>query len=113
MSVREIIQRKLQSTFDIHCLEVMDESASHQTGRQSETHFRILIVSKDFEGLSMVQRHRKVYQALSEVMKNSVHALSQQTFTLKEWQAVSPVSATSPPCHRGPGHKLNGSSISE
>ena len=104
MGVRDIIKQKLQSAFHIHCLEVVDESASHQTGGRSDTHFRILIVSKDFEGLSKVQRHRKVYQVLGEVMKNSIHALSQQTFTLKEWESVSSVSVTSPPCHKGSGH---------
>ena len=104
MRVRDIIQQKLQSAFHVHCLEVVDESAAHQTGGRSETHFRILIVSKDFKGLSKVQRQRKVYKALGEVMKNSIHALSQQTFTVEEWELVSSVSVTSPPCHKRSGH---------
>ena len=47
MHIKEIIEQKLQAAFQIHLLEVVDETAMHQ-GDRRETHFRILIVSSDF-----------------------------------------------------------------
>ena len=51
-------------------LEVMDESAQHaghagarETDSPSgETHFRVALVSPEFEGLPTIKRHRLVYQ---------------------------------------------------
>ena len=100
MQVKAKIQEKLLAALDIHCLEVVNESSAHQGSEEAETHFRILVVSKDFEGLSQVNRQRKVYQALADLMQNPIHALSQQTFTIEEWQADSIALSSSPPCHK-------------
>lgn len=50
------------------------------------THFQATIVSDQFEGKSMVQRHQLVYKALGEKMGTDIHALSMQTFTPSEWE---------------------------
>lgn len=98
MSVEENIKQKLQSSFNIELLEVINESPMHQVPKDSETHFRVLIVSNDFEGLSTVKRHQKVYQALSKELTGPVHAFSQKTLTPKEWKALGSHSSNSPPC---------------
>lgn len=49
------------------------------------THFQATIVSDQFEGKSMLQRHQLVYKALGEKMGTDIHALSMQTFTTFEW----------------------------
>lgn len=49
------------------------------------THFQATIVSDQFEGKSMLQRHQLVYKALGEKMGTDIHALSMQTFTASEW----------------------------
>lgn len=49
------------------------------------THFQATIVSDQFEGKSMLQRHQVVYKALGEKMGTDIHALSMQTFTTSEW----------------------------
>lgn len=49
------------------------------------THFQARIVSDQFEGKSMLQRHQLVYKALGEKMGTDIHALSMQTFTTSEW----------------------------
>ncbi len=84
---------------DISLLEVINESAFHQGPADAETHFRVLIVSKDFKGLGTVRRHQKVYQILKEELKGPVHAFSQKTLTPEEWSAVSTPAPASPPCH--------------
>ena len=48
-------------------------------------HFRALIVSAEFEGLTRVRRHQRVYAALGERMREEIHALSITTLTPDEW----------------------------
>ena len=46
------------------------------------------IVSAQFEGLRLIQRHHMVYGTLGDKMaKDEVHALSMKTFTPSEWKA--------------------------
>ena len=48
-------------------------------------HFFATIVSSEFEGLRLVQRHQKVYGALGDRMKAEIHALSFKAFTPTEY----------------------------
>jgi acid stress-induced BolA-like protein IbaG/YrbA len=50
-------------------------------------HFEAVVVSTEFEGMSRVQRHQRVYKTLGERMRDEVHALSIKTYTPEEWQA--------------------------
>jgi len=52
------------------------------------THFEAVIVSKDFEGKSMVQQHQLVYAALGDRMRAEIHALSMKTLTPQKWQEL-------------------------
>jgi acid stress-induced BolA-like protein IbaG/YrbA len=56
-------------------------------------HWYATIVSTDFEGKRLIQRHQKVYATLGQRMAtDEVHALSMKTFTPAEW-AVCPDNA--------------------
>ncbi len=100
MVIEDRIKQKLQSAFQIELLELVNESSQHQAPDGAETHFRVLIVSRDFEGLGTIQRHRKVHQVLKEELNGPVHAFSQKTFTPSEWQSLEPNPQASPPCHK-------------
>ena len=52
-------------------------------------HFYATIVSAEFNGLSMIKQHQRVYAALGDRMKAEVHALSMKTFTPEQWAAKS------------------------
>ncbi|MEO8566773.1 MAG: BolA/IbaG family iron-sulfur metabolism protein [Betaproteobacteria bacterium] len=52
-------------------------------------HFRALIVSAAFTGLSMVRQHQLVYGVLGERMREEIHALSMQTLTPAQWRAAA------------------------
>ena len=45
-----------------------------------------IIVSNDFKDQSLVQRHRMVYEAMGNLMKHEIHALSMKTLTQTEWE---------------------------
>jgi acid stress-induced BolA-like protein IbaG/YrbA len=52
-------------------------------------HWEALIVSPEFEGKRLIQRHQRVYATLGARMQNDeVHALSMKTFTPAEWAAA-------------------------
>ena len=48
-------------------------------------HFEAVVVSSQFTGISRVQQHQRVYQALGDRMRSEVHALSLRTFTPEAW----------------------------
>ena len=78
-------------------LEVINESGMHAVPKGSETHFKVVVVSSAFEGLTRVARQRLVYAALDEELRSGVHALTVTSKTPAEWQA-SPEVPASPPC---------------
>jgi acid stress-induced BolA-like protein IbaG/YrbA len=47
-------------------------------------HFQAVVVSAAFEGQSRIERHRRVYAALGDRMRDRVHALSMRTLTPEE-----------------------------
>ena len=84
MTVSDIITNKLSEAFTPESLDVVDEShwheghAGHRPG--GETHFRVYIVSKAFEGKSRIDRHRMINSALASELSGSVHALALHTY---------------------------------
>ncbi len=60
-------------------LDVTDDShrhAGHAGAADGRGHFSVLVVSKRFEGLRRVQRHRLVYEVVGDLMATDIHALS-------------------------------------
>ena len=60
-------------------LEIIDEShkhAGHEGARDGRGHFALEIVSEAFAGLAPLARHRRVYQAMGDMMQTDIHALS-------------------------------------
>ncbi len=84
MSVEEAIKAKLNAAFNPVQLIVENESARHaghhhgpgKAGHGGESHFNVTIVSDKFVGVSRLQRHRLVNEALSEELAGPVHALA-------------------------------------
>lgn len=62
-------------------LEVINESSNHNVPKGSETHFKVVIVSDDFAGKSLLSRQRLVNLLLKEELGSGVHALSMVTKT--------------------------------
>lgn len=50
----------------------------------SKDHYRATISTAAFEGKPLVQRHRAVYAALGDAMKQRIHALTLETTTPAE-----------------------------
>lgn len=78
MSPLEIEIRERLAVLEPERLELVDQSAAHagHAGSSGGGHFSLLIVSKQFAGLTPVARHQAVYRALGDLMDGRVHALS-------------------------------------
>ncbi len=60
----------------------------HITLEGDGQHWFATIVSAEFEGRRLIQRHQRVYATLgAKIDTNEVHALSMKTFTPAEWAA--------------------------
>lgn len=82
------IRQKLENELKPSVLEIQNESNKHSVPPNSETHFKVVIVSDRFEGLTRIARQRLVNQILVDEMKPGlIHALTQKTMTLAEWRA--------------------------
>lgn len=100
MGVEASIRDKIQQVISPSHLEVINESHQHNVAPASETHFKVIAVSQQFEGCSLIDRHRKIYDALGSEFKGTLHALSLQLFSPLEWEQRSGASA-SPACLGG------------
>ncbi|XP_077431920.1 bolA-like protein 1 [Vanacampus margaritifer] len=98
--VEGAITAKLTAALHPEHLEVRNESHMHAVPPGSESHFRVLVVSERFRGLSLLQRHRLVNEALKAELSTRVHALAIQAKTPEQWGA-DPHLAESPPCLGG------------
>lgn len=58
---------------------------THLTVEGDGRHFFATIISDEFNGLRLIQRHKKVYDVLGDRMREEIHALSMKTLTPQEW----------------------------
>jgi len=92
MSASDRIERmrsRLHEALRPTVMDVVDEShlhAGHAGAQSGRGHYRLRIVSRQFEGLLPLARHRAVYEALGEMMQTDIHALTIQALTPEETQ---------------------------
>jgi BolA protein len=73
------IRTILAQAFPDADITLVDEShlhRGHAGARDGKGHFRLGITSSVFEGQLPLARHRRVYEALDELMATDIHALS-------------------------------------
>jgi BolA protein len=68
-------------------LKLKDQShlhAGHAGAEDGKSHFAVAIISEHFAGLSRIQRHRLVFNALGQLMETDIHALKIRAQTPQE-----------------------------
>jgi acid stress-induced BolA-like protein IbaG/YrbA len=75
MELQQMIERALPGAL----VEVRDTTGGGD-------HFEALVVSENFEGKGLVERHQAVYGALGDAMRARVHALTLKTLTPSQYQ---------------------------
>jgi len=101
MTMHSTIESKLADALQPTVLEVSNESHMHSVPANSETHFKVVVVSEDFLEKPLLARHRLINKLLADELKGGVHALALHTFTAAEWAARGQASTNSPECRGG------------
>lgn len=92
------IKQRLNADLKPSYIEIEDESHQH-SGPRVESHFRVLVVSDEFVGLTRVARQKRVYALVDDLFAAGLHAFSLRTLTKEEWDQLGQVNtAKSPEC---------------
>ncbi len=100
MTIQQTIQSKLEQAFSPDFLQVENESHMHNVAPGSESHFKVSIVSQQFDGMMLIKRHRMVNKVLESELQQ-IHALALHTMTPQEWFDKAGKVADSPLCQGG------------
>ena len=73
-AVKELIQEGIPGAN----IEVVDTTGT-------KDHFSAIVISDSFEGLSLVEQHQAVYQAVGDHMTKEIHALQLKTYSPAQW----------------------------
>ncbi len=80
MTMQDRITERLRQVLNPLTLEVVNDShlhaGHHGSPGSGESHFRVVIVSAAFAGLSRIDRHRIINKALEAELKMGIHALA-------------------------------------
>ncbi|KTD23595.1 regulator of penicillin binding proteins and beta lactamase transcription (morphogene) [Legionella lansingensis] len=104
MSRQDRIITLINGALDAAHLSVENESSKHHVPLGSETHFKVLVVSDAFKGMTMINRHRKINSLLDDELKTGLHALTLHLYTPEEWQQRNGTTQKSPSCRDGYHH---------
>lgn len=101
VDVKAFIEQQLTEALSPVYLEVLDESHMHNVPPGAQSHFKVTVVTSDFENVRRVPRHQKVNGLLAEALQGPVHALALHTYTPEEWEARGGSVNASPNCLGG------------
>ncbi|HUH87650.1 MAG TPA: BolA family protein [Pusillimonas sp.] len=79
---RADLLRQRLNALDPSSLEIIDEShlhAGHAGARDGASHFRVIVSSPKFTGLTALARHRLVYDRVHDLIPHPIHALAIET----------------------------------
>ena len=101
MKTESIIENKINAALKVSFLGVINESDQHGVPPNSQTHFKVTVVSDEFEGMRLIARHRFLNDLLKEELNNGVHALALHLFTPSQWENKKNLAPHSPNCLGG------------
>ena len=86
--IKKEIKKRLEEKLELIHFEIKDFTGRHLNHKLHEGgfHLETTIVSDDFTDKTLIERHRLVYDAMGELMKHEIHALSMKTLTKEEWE---------------------------
>jgi BolA family transcriptional regulator, general stress-responsive regulator len=82
MSFTQAIEEKLITTLAASQVDIVDNTWLHSghSGSNGGAHLRITVASPQFKGVSIIDQHRMVQEALkTEMQSNQIHALELKT----------------------------------
>lgn len=88
MTIEQEIKKIIEAQFTPTHLEVINESHKHAghagDDGSGQTHFKLIVVSVDFQDLSRVERQKEVNKTLVSLFDRGLHALSMRLLSPEE-----------------------------
>ena len=87
MDTPEMIVSRIREHLSAESVEIEDQShlhAGHAGAAGGGGHYEVTIVASCFKGLNTLARHRLVFEAVGDLMKKEIHALSIQAYSAEE-----------------------------
>jgi len=88
MTIEQEIKKIIEAQFTPTHLEVINESHKHAghagDDGSGQTHFKLIVVSTGFQGLSRVERQKEVNKTLISLFDRGLHALSMRLLSPEE-----------------------------
>ena len=76
---KDDIKKRLNKKFGKDVIEVRDMT-------NQSNHFSVLVISNQFNKLSLIKRHQIIYSLFKDELTNEIHALQINTYTHSEWK---------------------------
>lgn len=85
MHMDDLIKRLIEENLHPSHMELINESFKHAghagDNGTGQTHYKLIVVSDMFEGMSRVERHKHVMLILEGAFETGLHALSLELYT--------------------------------
>ena len=78
-----MIEKKIK---DILEKKIKDSKVFIRDMNGNQDHFSVIVISSEFEGVSMITQHKKIYDALEDMVTKEIHALQIKTLTWEQWK---------------------------
>ena len=78
-----MIEKKIK---DILQNKIKDSKVFIQDMNGNQDHFSVMVISSEFENISIINQHKLIYDALGIMITNEIHALQIKTFTWEKWK---------------------------
>jgi len=101
MIIQNQVQTKLLNALTPSYFDIVNESHMHNVPPGSKSHFKIVLVSDQFDTMPLIKRHQMIYEILAKEMKNGIHALTMHTLTQAEYEKRHGKIPESPLCLGG------------
>uniref|UniRef100_A0A1B6CQ43 BolA-like protein n=1 Tax=Clastoptera arizonana TaxID=38151 RepID=A0A1B6CQ43_9HEMI len=80
----KLVAEKLKEKLTPDHLDVIDESPDG-----SGSYVKVIVVTSQFKGKPLLERHKMVNSLLADELKTSIHALTIEARTPEEWKKVA------------------------
>jgi len=87
METSDLIVDRLRQELSAESVEIEDQShlhVGHAGAASGGGHYQVTVVASCFKGLNTLARHRLIYDALDDLMKKEIHALTIQAYSEDE-----------------------------
>ena len=78
-----MIEKKIKNILED---KIQDSKVFIRDMNGNQDHFSVIVISSKFEGVSIINQHKMIYNALENMVTKEIHALQIKTLTWEQWK---------------------------